>query len=146
MVNGAVPVSAAVIVAELPAQIGPVPLTVAVGLALTVTVAPPDEVPPQFASEIEVIVYVVVDKGETVREALVPLATFWLTPSDQLIANGAVPVSVAVIVAEEPAQIVPPPLTVAVGLALTVTVALPDELPPQFASEIELIVYVVVDA
>ena len=140
--NGAVPVSAALMVVELPAQSGPVPLTTAVGLALTVTVALPDELPPQFASLIEVMVYVVVDDGETVRDAVVPLATFWLKPSDHVMANGAAPVRMALITAEPPlpAQYEPPPLTAAVGLALTVTVALPDEVPLQFASLTEVMV------
>ena len=75
MEKGAVPVSEALIVAEKPAQIVPPPLTAAVGSGLTVIVALPLEVPPQFASEIEVIVYVVFADGETVREAVVPLDT-----------------------------------------------------------------------
>jgi len=53
-------------------------------------------------------------------------------------------VSAAEIVAEPPAQIVPPPLTVAVGEGLTVTVALPDEVPVQFVSETEVTVLVVI--
>ena len=58
------------------------------------------------------------------RDAVVPLATFWLTPSDQVMLNGAAPVSVAVMVAEPPlpAQYEPPPLTAAVGRALLLTV------------------------
>ena len=46
------------------------------GSVLTVTAALPLEVPLQFASLIEATVYVVVDDGETVREAVVPPATF----------------------------------------------------------------------
>jgi hypothetical protein len=106
----------------------------------TVTAALPEDVPLQFASVIEVMVYVVDDAGDTERDAVVPLATFWLTPSDQVIENGAVPVSVALTVDEAPAQIVPPPLTAAVGRALMVIVALPDDVPLQFASLIEVIV------
>ena len=41
-----------------------------------------------------------------------------MKPSDQVIANGAVPVSVALIVAELPAQIAPLPVTAAVGVVL----------------------------
>ena len=76
MANGAVPVSVAVMVDVPPAQTVPPPLTTAVGLGLTVMVALPLEVPLQFASLIEATVYVVVDDGETLREAVVPLATF----------------------------------------------------------------------
>jgi hypothetical protein len=57
-----------------------------------------------------------------------------VTLSDQVALNGAVPVSVAVIVAEAPGQIAPPPLTVAVGKDFTVTVAVPLAVPVQFAS------------
>src|SRR5437868_15000039 len=134
MANGAVPVSVAVIVDVPPAQTVPPPLTTAVGLGLTVMVALPLEVPLQFASEIEVIVYVVFDGGETVREAVVPLATFWVTPSDQVMANGAVPVSVAKMVAEPPAQNVPPPLTAAAGVGLTVIAASAEVALQPFAS------------
>ena len=49
-VNGAVPVSAAVIVAEPPGQIAVVPPTVAVGSGRRVIVAEPLDVPLQFAS------------------------------------------------------------------------------------------------
>jgi len=45
-VHGAVPVSAAVIVVEPPGQIAPLPLRVAVGSGLTVTVADDDAVQP----------------------------------------------------------------------------------------------------
>jgi hypothetical protein len=58
----------------------------------------------------------------------------WVTLSDQVTLNGAVPVSVAVIVADAPGQIAPPPLTVAVGTGLTVTTAVPLDVPLQFAS------------
>src|SRR3954451_23550916 len=100
MVHGALPVSAALIVAEPPAQIAPLPLTVAVGSALTVTVAEPLEVPVQFASVIDVTVYVVVAEGLTVRDAVVPLLMVCVTLSDQVTVHGALPVSVAVIVVE----------------------------------------------
>src|SRR5262249_51928663 len=123
MANGATPVSVALTVDDAPAQIVPPPLTAAVGRALTVTVALPLDVPLQFTSLIEVMVYVVFDDGETVRETVVLLTLLWLKPSDQVMANGAVPVSVALMVADAPAHIAPPPLTLAVGRALTVTVA-----------------------
>src|SRR5436309_1144729 len=60
-------------------------------------------------------------------------------------ANGAVPVSVAVIVDVPPAQTVPPPLTAGEGIGLKAMVALTPEVALQFASEIEVIVYVVFD-
>ena len=53
--------------------------------------------------------------------AVVPLVTGCVTLSDHVTFHGAVPVNVAVIVAEPPAQIAPPPLTAAVGSVLTVT-------------------------
>ena len=118
--NGAMPLRIALTVAEAPGQIAPPPLTSADGRPLTVTVALPLEVPLQFASVIEVMVYVVLDDGETVRVAVVPL-TFWLKPSDQVMENGAAPVSAALTVDDPPEQIVPPPLTLAVGAELTVT-------------------------
>src|SRR5205085_1990609 len=139
--NGAVPVSVAVIVVDAPAQIVALPLTTAVGFAFTVTTALPVDVPLQFASEMLAIVYVVVDDGETLRVGVVVV-----TPSLHVIENGAVPVSVAVIVVDAPAQIAALPLTTAVGFALTVTTALPVEVPLQFASEMLVIVYVVVVA
>ena len=56
-------------------------------------------------------------------------------PSDHVTFHGLVPVSVAVTVAGWFEQIVALPLTVAVGLALTVTIALPEDVPLQVASE-----------
>ena len=119
--NGAVPVSVAVIVADAPGQIAPPPLTVAVGSVLTVIVAEPLDVPVQFASVSDVTVYVFVAAGLTLRVAVVPLLMVCVTLSDQVTVHGAVPVSVAVIVAEPPGQIAPVPLTVAVGSGRTVT-------------------------
>jgi hypothetical protein len=116
------------------------PLTVAVGRALIVIAALPVEVPLQFASETLVIVYVVLLDGETLRVALLVLIPDCVTPSDHVIANGATPVSVALIVVELPAQIAALPLTAAVGFALTVIAALPVEVPLQFASETLVIV------
>ena len=55
-VQGPVPVSAAWIVVELPAQICAVPETAAVGFGLTVMAALPEEVPVQLASVTDVTV------------------------------------------------------------------------------------------
>ena len=63
-----------------------------------------------------------VEDGLTLRVAGLEAIPVWVTPSDQVRLHGPVPVSAAWIVAEAPAQIVPPPLTVAVGLGLTVSV------------------------
>ena len=68
------------------------------------------------------------------RDAVVPLLMVCVTLSDQVTVHGAVPVSVAVIVVEPPAQIAAVPLTAAVGSGRTVTVAEPLEVPVQFAS------------
>ena len=78
--------------------------------------------------------------GLTVRDAVVPLLMVCVTLSDQITLHGAVPVSAAVIVAEPPGQIVPPPLTAAVGRVLTVIVAEPLDVPVQFASVSEVTV------
>jgi hypothetical protein len=78
--------------------------------------------------------------GVTVRVAVVPLLMVCVTLSDQITLNGAVPVSVAVIVVDAPGQIAPPPLTVAVGSVLTVTIAVPLAVPVQFASVTEVTV------
>src|ERR1051325_10717844 len=103
--KGAVPVSVALIVADPPAHIAPPPPTVAVGIGLTLTVIDPEDVPLQNASLIELMLWGVVVGGLTDREAMVPKLTVWLRPSAQLIVNGAVPVSVALAVAEPPAHI-----------------------------------------
>ena len=76
----------------------------------------------------------VVAAGLTVRDAVVPLLMVCVTLSDQVTLNGAVPVSVAVIVADAPGQNVPPPLTVAVGSVLMVMIAEPLDVPVQLAS------------
>jgi hypothetical protein len=121
--QGAVPVRAAAMVAEVPGQIVVLPLTVAVGV-LTVTAALPlPALEHPEASLTDVTVYVVDDDGLTLRVAVVPLLIVWMFPSDQVTLHGAVPVSVAVIVAELPAQIAPPPLTAAFGRGRTVTAA-----------------------
>ena len=113
--NGAVPVSVAVTVEEPPAQIVALPLTTAVGFAFTVTTALPVAVPLHSASVRLVIVYVVVDAGETVRVTLVSFTSVCVRPSLHVIVNGPTPVSVAVTVAEPPAQIAVVPLTTAAG-------------------------------
>jgi hypothetical protein len=108
---------------------------------LTVTVALPLPARGQLAASLtEVTVYVVVTAGLTLRDAVVPLLMVCVTLSDQVTLNGAVPVTVAVIVADAPGQIVPPPLTVAVGSVFTVIVAEPLDVPVQYASVIDLIV------
>jgi len=142
--NGAVPVRFALIVVDPPAQMVALPLIDAVGVGFTLTTALPDDVPAQLASLSVVIVYVVVLDGETLRDASVPLLIVCTKPSDQVMLNGAVPVRVALIVADPPLQIVPPPLTAAVGAGFTVTTALPDAVPVQFASLSVVTVYVVV--
>jgi hypothetical protein len=57
-----------------------------------------------------------------------------------LYVNGAVPVKLIVRFAVWPAQIAVVPLITAVGAGFTVTVALPDAVPVQFASLIEVTV------
>jgi len=85
-------------------------------LRLTVTVADPELLPAQFASEIAVTVYVVVTDGLTVLVAGLTVMPLWETPSDQVTLHGAVPVNAAWICAEPPGLIAPPPDTVAVGV------------------------------
>jgi hypothetical protein len=120
--QGAVPVSVAVMVAEPPGQMTPPPLTTAVGTVLTVTAAELLDVPVQFASLSKMTVYVVPEAGLTLRVAVVPELMVWITLSDHFTLHGAVPVSVAVIVVEPPGQMAPPPLTTEVGSGRTVTV------------------------
>jgi hypothetical protein len=107
---------------DWPAQIVAEPEALAVGRGLTVTLALPDEVPAQFASETAVTVYVVVEPGLTLRVAGLEVTPVCVTPSDHVKFQGLVPVSVAWIVAEEPWQIDVEPLTVAFGNGLTVIV------------------------
>ena len=77
---------------------------------------------------------------ETLRVTVVALMPDCVTPSDHVTENGAAPVSVALIVAELPAQIAVVPLTTAVGFAFTVMTAEPVDVPLQFASETLVIV------
>ena len=60
-------------------------------------------------------------------------------PSAKRSVHGAVPVNVTVMFAEADGQVTAPVAT-AVGGVATVTVALPEELPVPFASEIAVIV------
>ena len=121
-------------VTGVPAHVAVGPVMFGVGAGFTVTVALPEDVPAQDASLIDVIVYVVVDGGETLRDVLVPLVTTSVNPSDQVMFHGAVPVSDAVIVAELPAQIVALPLTLAVGTGFTAMKVVPEPVPLQNAS------------
>jgi len=83
----------------------------------------------------------VVDAGATVLEAVLPLGMVCTTLSDQVTVKGAVPVRAAVMATPaEPAQNVPPPLTVAIGSACRVAVALPLDVPVQPASLIDITV------
>jgi hypothetical protein len=104
-----------------PGQIAVVPDASAVGRWWTTTDAPPDAVPEQCASEIAVTVYVVDEDGETKRVAG-DAATGCTMPSDHVTVHGPVPVSAAWIPTDPPAQVSPPPDTVAVGRASMVTV------------------------
>jgi hypothetical protein len=70
------------------------------------------------------IVYVVAAFGITVKVPVV-VANVAVVPSLSVTTNGAVPVIVTFNVAEVLAQIVCVPLRLAVGLGLTVTVAVP---------------------
>jgi hypothetical protein len=124
-----VPVPVAVIVKLVlpPLQIVVEPLRVPVGLALTVTVALP-----VLSAAIDAhvpfvkvaIVYIVVEEGltPTVIKGATPLKT---VPSDKVPVIVPLPVAVIVKLVLPPLQIVVEPPSVPVGLALTVTVALP---------------------
>ena len=66
MLQGCTPVNATDKLVEAPPQIVVVPLMIAVGKALTVTIAlPKSEVPVQFTSLTAVRVYVFVETGDT---------------------------------------------------------------------------------
>jgi hypothetical protein len=113
----------AVSVTEPPSQkvVGPDGVIVAVGNELTVTTAEPWALPPQYASELAVTVYVVVEDGDTTRVAGEAVMPFCTKPSDQVRFHGAVPVSAAEMVAEPPAQTAVVPLTVTCGRGLLVS-------------------------
>src|SRR6266851_6956773 len=89
------------------------------GATFTVTVALPDEVPVQLASLTPVTVKVMLEDGLTERMTGDVMTLVWVTPSDQVTVQGAVPVRAAWMLVLAPEQIVPPPLTVAVGNGLT---------------------------
>ena len=90
--------------AAAPAQIAAVPEATAVGRGLTVTRALPAAVPAQPASETAVTPYVVVAAGLTERVAGEAATPFCVTPSDQVMLHGPIPVSAAEIVVAPPAQ------------------------------------------
>jgi hypothetical protein len=86
------------------------------GRTTTLTVAVPDELPEHtVASETEVTAYAVETAGLTVRVAGLALMPDCTTPSVQTRLHGGVPVNTAWTTDVFPGQIVPPPLTVAVG-------------------------------
>jgi hypothetical protein len=130
MLQGAVPVKVTVRVAVCPRQIAVVPLKTAVGLASTVTMALP-LISPGMALQLpltEVRVYVLVDVGDTANVyglVLMLLMVIGVTPSVYVILQGATPVNVTLRLADWPLQMEVVPLKTAVGLASTVTVALP---------------------
>ena len=108
------------------------PLTVIVGIGLTVTVIVAVFVHP--AAEVPVTVYVVVDAGVTVADAVE------IFPGIQLYVEAPLAVSVV----EDPAQIEFVPVAVTVGSAFTVTVIVAVFVHP--AAEVPVTVYVVVEA
>src|SRR5438132_1661004 len=76
--------------------------------------------------------YVVVDGGETIRVYGLEVMFDAVNPSDHVNVHGAVPVRLAWICADPPWEMVPPPLTLAVGaVQFTVTVAEPPLVPEQ---------------
>ena len=82
--QGCEPVSATEIVVDPPLQNAALPLIVAVGFGLTVTVAVPATVPVQFASLTAVSVYVVVVAGDTEKvygDVVIPFTVTGVTPS-----------------------------------------------------------------
>ena len=110
--NGGVPVRSACKVTKPLGHIVPPPQTVALTWR-TVTVALPCELPlHDDASSSAVMLYVVVAAGLTLRETVL-LLVVCVKPSDQVMANGATPLSVAEMVADPPGQIEPPPETLA---------------------------------
>ena len=123
-VGAGVPVAVEVKEAEFPAQtVLLVGLAVTTGREFTVMVALPEAVPVQFASATDVTVYVVVLDGDTSRVRGLVATLLPVAPSDQTTVQGAVPVKAAWMVALVPMQFVALPVTVAVGLAATVSVA-----------------------
>ena len=78
--------------------------------------------------------------GLTERVAGEVTTPLCVTPSDQTTVHGPAPVSAAWIVVEAPRQIAAVPETVAVGFGVTVTTALPEEVPAQLTSETDVTV------
>ena len=120
-----------------------VPVIVAVGRALTVTVADPVLSPAcvtqRFASNNVANVYVVVPDGETLTDIgeEFPLKA---VPSDNVPFQGPVPVTTMLRFVESPLHIVDDPSKTDVGRALTVTVADPvmsEAIPAQLPSATE---------
>jgi hypothetical protein len=122
-VHGAVPVSDAWIVAEEPAQTEADPLTAAVGRGLTVTVTAALFVETHPLASVTVSVYVLVKEGEATGEQLVASESPVAGVHEQLVPPDPVKE------VEFPAQIVAVPDAAAIGSGLTVTVALPDDVP-----------------
>ena len=147
--QGPVPPSVTVRSVPVPLQIVLLPLSTAVGLAFTFTVAPPERsaaVAVQLPSLNVDIVYAVVDDGLTftVIVGAVPLNA---VPSDNVPLIVPLPVTARLSVALPPLQIVLLPLSTAVGLAFTFTVAPPERsaaIAVQFASLRSVNVYTVV--
>jgi hypothetical protein len=143
--HGPVPVTTMLSVAFCPLHIVVVPVIFPVGLAFTVTTALPvlsADIDVQFASDSVLIVQVVLDDGltEAVIGLLLPLK---LAPLDSVPLHGPVPVTAMLSDALCPLHIVVVPVIAPVGLALTVTTALPvlsADIDIQFASDNVLIV------
>lgn len=109
-----------------------------------VTVAVPEPVPGQLASDTAVRLYVLVAVGLTGKltgEAVIPVTVVGVVPFVYVTDQGAVPVRATLSVAEPPKQIGPPPLNVAVGVARTVIVAVPVTVPVQLASDTDVRLY-----
>jgi hypothetical protein len=141
-VIGKLPLTAGVIVAEPPdGQTVAEPESVADGAGRIVTTAEPLAATEQLFTSFTVAVYVVVEDGETLRVAVVPLFTVCTLPSLQVTVNGALPASVAVIGVDVPRQIVAAPLT-APPVFVYVTLPLPALLQLPLVTDVTL--YVVV--
>ncbi len=137
-VHGPAPVSAAWTGVEPPAQIAAEPDTVAVGFGVTVTVTVGALVETQPEASVTVSEYVVVADGAALGEQLLGLES----PVAGAQAQETPPDPVSGVAA--PAQTRAVPAATAVGGGLTVTTALPEEVPAQCVSETAVTVYVVV--
>jgi hypothetical protein len=136
-VHGAVPVSAAWICASPPAQISPPPETTADGRASTVTVTDGALTETQPLASVTVSVYVVVAAGDADGAQLEGFES----PAAGAQTHDTPPEPDSGVAA--PAQISAEPEATAVGLGLTVTEALPEDVPAQCASDSAETVYVV---